>query len=264
MTLQQFIEKWNGQYLEVAGPTAVNQCVDLANAYIRDVLGLPMIEWTNAKDFPAKGGNLYTYVQNTPTGVPQEGDLVIWDGEYGHIAIFIEGDANSFRSFDQNYPTGTPCHVQNHTYANVLGWLHAKAPEPMAVITQKELDAIRLARDQHYNDLQAAKTTIDNLNQIINDKNRKIDDVTSEVSSLSSQVTSCVTRLNSALEQAKRVPTLEAQIAECDTMRSTWIEQESSYKRTISQLKNTSYKTVPVKTLLKEVMRRLGEKATGR
>lgn len=130
MTLQQFIEKWNGKYCEVAGSAnAQNQCVDLSNAYIRDVLGLPIIEWTNAKDFPSKAGDAYEYIKNTPSGVPKEGDLIIWGGTTaGHIAIFIEGNADSFRSFDQNYPTGTPCHVQNHNYDTppVLGWLHPK------------------------------------------------------------------------------------------------------------------------------------------
>lgn len=127
MTTQQFIEAWNGKYCEVAGSAdAKNQCVDLANQYIKDVLGLPIIEWTNAKDFPSKAGDLYEYIKNTPSGVPKEGDLVIWGGTYGHIAIFVEGNADSFRSFDQNYPTGSPCHIQNHNYNNVLGWLHPK------------------------------------------------------------------------------------------------------------------------------------------
>lgn len=130
MTFQEFLEKYNGKFVEVAGsPGAENQCVDLANAYIRDVLGLPIIEWTNAIDFPSKAGDAYEYIKNTPTGIPKEGDLVIWGGnKYGHIAIFIEGNADTFRSFDQNFPTGSNVHVQNHNYTTppVLGWLRAK------------------------------------------------------------------------------------------------------------------------------------------
>lgn len=152
MTFTEFMAKWNGKYVEVAGSAnAQNQCVDLANAYIRDVLNLPIIEWTNAKDFPSKGGDNYTYILNTPTGVPQEGDLVIWGGTYGHIAIFIEGDVNSFRSFDQNYPTGSPCHVQNHTtYNNVLGWMRPKQLAGQLDL-QKQLDACRVERDRNWN-----------------------------------------------------------------------------------------------------------------
>lgn len=109
------------------------QCVDLANAYIRDVLNLPIIEWTNAQDFPKKAGDNYEYIENTPEGVPEEGDLVIFsspDG-VGHISIFIEGTTGSFRSFDQNYPTESPCHVQGHYYKNVIGWLHPKGGDTM-------------------------------------------------------------------------------------------------------------------------------------
>lgn len=131
MDISNFVAKWNGVYVEVAGTSAQNQCVDLANLYIRDFLGFPIIEWTNAKDFPSKGGSNYTWIANTPTGVPQEGDLVIWSGTWGHIAIFMNGNTNDFHSFDENYPTGTPCHIQYHTYANVLGWMRPKMPTPV-------------------------------------------------------------------------------------------------------------------------------------
>jgi hypothetical protein len=55
--------------------------------------------------------------------------LIIWGygiGPYGHIAIFVNGDVNSFTSFDQNYPIGSPCKLVNHNYNNVIGWLRAK------------------------------------------------------------------------------------------------------------------------------------------
>jgi len=151
MTFQQFLTKWNGKYCEVAGSSnAQNQCVDLANAYIRDVLGLPIIEWTNAIDFPSKAGANYDYILNTPDGVPKEGDLVIWGGTTaGHIAVFVEGDANTFRSFDQNYPVGSPCHVQGHTYANVLGWLHCKVANSQNL--EEELTKVREERDRNWN-----------------------------------------------------------------------------------------------------------------
>lgn len=137
MTFNEFMAKWNGKYLEVAGSAnAKNQCVDLANGYIRDVLGLPIIEWTNAVDFPAKAGSNYDFIANTPTGVPKEGDLIVWKPSPGHIAVFISGDANKFKSFDQNFPVGSPCHVQDHNYTNVVGWLRPKAlPAPNDKVT---------------------------------------------------------------------------------------------------------------------------------
>lgn len=129
MTLSEFLIKYNGKYCEVAGTSdALNQCCDLANAYLRDVLGQPIVEWTNAVDFPSKLTDKFDFILNTPTNVPTEGDLVIWQGnEYGHIGIFLEGDANHFHSFDQNWPQGSYCTPVEHlNYNNVKGWLRLK------------------------------------------------------------------------------------------------------------------------------------------
>ena len=153
MTLNEFIVKWQGKYCEVAGsPGAVNQCVDLANAYIRDVLLQPIIEWTNAVDFPSKAGDKYEYILNTPTNIPKEGDIMIWKPSPGHIAMFIEGNVDTFRSFDQNFPTGSFCHVQNHTYQNVTGWLRLKVAPPANpnADLQKQLDDTRKERDRNW------------------------------------------------------------------------------------------------------------------
>ena len=150
MNVTEFVKKFNGTYVEVAGTTAQNQCVDLANLYIRDFLGLPIIEWTNAVDFPSKvNADDYDYILNTPNGVPQEGDLVIWGGTYGHIAIFIEGNATRFTSFDENFPIGSPCHIQEHTYLSpkVLGWLH---PRKQILDLQAQLDQMRAERDDNW------------------------------------------------------------------------------------------------------------------
>ena len=98
MTLENFINKYDGKFVEYHSfsANAKNQCVDLANQYIVEVLGLPAIIGTNAQQFPDKGGDSYTYILNTPTGVPQKGDLMIWSSadNVGHIGIFVSGDAN--------------------------------------------------------------------------------------------------------------------------------------------------------------------------
>jgi len=127
MNLDDFIKKYNGKFVEVAGPNSKNQCVDLVNAYIDEVLHRPMITHANAIDFPKRSGSNYEWIKNTPKGLPQKGDLMIFKGKYGHISIYLDGNLNKFRSFDQNYPTGSPAHIQGHTYRNVLGWLRGKA-----------------------------------------------------------------------------------------------------------------------------------------
>lgn len=127
MSIDEFFSKYNNQYVEVSGSTAKWQCVDLANAYIRDVLGQPIIQYTNAEDFPNKIKSYGTWVKNTPTGIPPKGAIVVWDystNEWGHIAIATgKGTTSTFESFDQNYPTGSKCHFVTHNYNSVIGWL---------------------------------------------------------------------------------------------------------------------------------------------
>jgi FtsZ-binding cell division protein ZapB len=181
MTFQELLEVYNGQYIEIAGTDARNQCVDLANSYIKYVLHLPIIEFTNAKDFPSKAGSDYEYILNSPTGVPVEGDLVIWGGTYGHIAIFIEGDVSRFTSFDENYPTGSPCHVQEHSYSNVLGWLHPKnAPQSEEVI----INELRADRDKNWNLYQGALSKQIELETSVEQANKTITNITNENTTL--------------------------------------------------------------------------------
>lgn len=133
MNYQEFINKWNGKFCEMGGSAnAVNQCVDLANAYIKEVLGLPIILGTNAIDFPKKClPPEYEYIKNTPEGIPQQGDIMIYksaDG-IGHIDIFDHGDSNNFVAFSQNWPLKSVCKMVDHIYTGkytVDGWLRCK------------------------------------------------------------------------------------------------------------------------------------------
>jgi len=136
MNLEDFIEKYDGKQVEVAGSAnAKFQCVDLANQWIKEGLGLPIIEWTDAKDFPSRAGDNFDFIKNTPLGVPEKGDLIVWNSNvgnsHGHIGIFIEGDVNSFVSFDQNYTYYQRCAIEGHTYLYVSGWLRPKKGEFM-------------------------------------------------------------------------------------------------------------------------------------
>lgn len=110
--------------------TTYNQCVDAWRVYNRQVIKAPDI-FGNPPDLWEKyQSDYYDKIPNTPTGVPQLGDVIIWGtkyGKYGHIAICTEiANTKTFTSFDQNDPIGEPCHFQPHTYAGVLGWLRPK------------------------------------------------------------------------------------------------------------------------------------------
>lgn len=128
MTFKEFIKKYNRKFVEAGGSAnALNQCVDLVNQYIVDVLGLSKILWTDANNLHNKAGSKYTWIPNTRFNKPKNGDIIIWGlGKWGHTGIFAEGNRSVFKSFDQNYPVGSPAHIQEHNYNNVLGWLRPK------------------------------------------------------------------------------------------------------------------------------------------
>ena len=127
MTLDDFIKKYDGKGIDFDGKFST-QCVDLYRQYVKEVLSFPQSPPVEgAKDiWDTYLPEYYKRIENTPYGVPEKGDIVIWGtkiGKYGHVAIFLEGDAKKFKSFDQNFPVRTLCHIQEHTYTGVLGWL---------------------------------------------------------------------------------------------------------------------------------------------
>lgn len=128
MTLQEFINKYNGQYVDFDGYYGP-QCVDLAQFWSKN-LGGPQFTG-DAADIYGQGSPFYTSIPNTPDAVPVPGDIVIWGGALnggpGHIAVFVSGNSSSFSSFDQNWPLNSPCHIQYHNYNYVVGWLHPKS-----------------------------------------------------------------------------------------------------------------------------------------
>lgn len=136
MTFDNFIAKWNGRGIDFDGYYG-DQCMDLMHQYCVEVLGLTdgrILAAPSAKDvylnYPKTFGSQYfTQIANTPTNVPQKGDIIFWGtgiGPYGHVAIFRDGNVNSFNSFDQNFPTGSKCKIVKHDYRGVLGWLRLK------------------------------------------------------------------------------------------------------------------------------------------
>jgi hypothetical protein len=136
ITIDEFITKWTGKTVDTDG-IYPNQCMDLMHQYCIDVLGLAdarilaqaaaYLVFTNFNtEF---GHDYFDIIKNTPDNVPRKGDILIFGqdvGPYGHVCVFIEGDVNSFKSFDANWPLGSLPHIQDHNYMGVLGWLRFK------------------------------------------------------------------------------------------------------------------------------------------
>lgn len=130
MTTDAFYHEWDGRQVPSRGGIT-GQCVSLVQRWAEEngVSGTPVFPVPAAKDMVNARPDTYQWIPNTPSGVPGNGDIVVWGtgvGPYGHTAVFIDGDANNFRSFDQNWPTGSAAHVQNHNYNGVAGWLRLK------------------------------------------------------------------------------------------------------------------------------------------
>ncbi len=146
MTYQQFKDKYNGHGIDFDGFYGF-QCMDLAEEYNRDVVGAAKIGG-NAKDaWNNYDKSKYDRIANTPTGVPLQGDILVWGSMpgnvYGHIAVFDNGNQNAFQSLDQNWPVGSVTHIQNHNYNYLIGWLHPKAtPIDWDNKVQKMLNAL--------------------------------------------------------------------------------------------------------------------------
>lgn len=103
------------------------QCVDLIKKYCNTHWG-----WTpkgNAKEYAsiALPNSSWTRIKNTPEFIPQPGDIAVWtNGSYGHVAIIISANINSFVSVDQNWynangTVGSPAAKVTHNYSGFWG-----------------------------------------------------------------------------------------------------------------------------------------------
>lgn len=139
MTFDQFIAQWTNRPVNTDG-VYPNQCMDLMHQYCTDVLGLPLSALAAWSAYQAYLDNnrpdVFEKIKNTPSFIPQKGDIIFWDtkvGTWGHVAIYIDGDVNSFRSFDANWPVGTLPHIQSHNYYGVAGVLRPKNTAPVPI-----------------------------------------------------------------------------------------------------------------------------------
>lgn len=130
-TLDQFIIDWLGKKCDYDGFYG-GQCVDLYRQYVKEVLGYPQSPGVGGATeiWDSASPEYYDFIKNSPTAVPQRGDIPIWNrkagGGFGHVSIFLHGDVNKFTSLDQNWPTLDEVTETEHDYKNIIGWLRPK------------------------------------------------------------------------------------------------------------------------------------------
>lgn len=127
------------QGIEISDKTNPYQCMDLAYSLVF-FLNFPKatIQHLYAYEVYTKPSDLtrqyFDLIPNTPDGVPQAGDLVVFDKTdtyiAGHISVAngFGGDINGFTSLDQNWAGVSRVVLVNHNYNSpkVLGWLRPK------------------------------------------------------------------------------------------------------------------------------------------
>lgn len=247
----EFIAKYTGKFVEYHsyGAGALYQCVDCVNQYIVEVLGKQAIIGTNAQDVPSKvSKDDYDYILNTPTGVPSKGDIVIFKSadKVGHISIFIEGNTNLFTSFEQNYPTGSPCKKVNHNYVNVLGWLKPKAKTNDALATCLKLHGelvnkcnekdTRIAElEQKLTEVEATLGSTNKARKEAEDKLVKCEAKVLELTPLATEwdVLSKMYNVTNATDMDKIVRTLKEEIANPDTISKTECNRKINDKQEV-------------------------------
>ena len=113
--LQNFINKYNGKRIDVDNQFGY-QCWDLSQIYAQEVWGVDYYLSCRItggvkdiyNDFErVMDTNDFTRYPNLRDTVPNVGDFVIWGyGQYGHIAIVLEADVNTFTVLEQNAGQG--------------------------------------------------------------------------------------------------------------------------------------------------------------
>lgn len=239
MTLRQFINKYDGKTVDWDQKFG-GQCVDLWRQYVDEVLELPQSPPVRgAKDvWDTYLEKHFNRVENTPKGVPEKGDIVIWEtGEYGHIAIFAEGGIRSFTSFDQNYPVGTKCHLQKHNYQGVLGWLHPITNSDTNM-TEEQDRILKFLKENEADegkvreafgalaDKERLEQELSNLRKQISDLNSSQEDLESRLKKLEAKISQTQEEKEDWQKQAetasKRLAKISKDFEDCDTERKQW------------------------------------------
>ena len=137
MNFNEFVKKYLGKAVNYDGVAGV-QCVDLAKLYADKVFGLKFGSFGDAHcyydNYPSNKvlRDNFERIANTPSFVPQLGDLVVWSSRrsrgHGHIAISDgTGGTRSFYTYDFNWDgKGGAMKRIKHDYLNVLGVLRPR------------------------------------------------------------------------------------------------------------------------------------------
>lgn len=134
MTISQWYPTVSGKRVNSCGGI-LGECVALVQKYANEVLGVsgcPVFPVPAARLMVSARPDAFTWIPNTPEGVPPYGSIVVFNGRMGggagHTGVAIEGcDTNQVRVIQQNDPLGSGASIKVYNYNNVMGWLVPKS-----------------------------------------------------------------------------------------------------------------------------------------
>jgi hypothetical protein len=237
MNYQEILDRYVGKEVEAEDASNKDQCMDWAFKYC-DEIGVDRAAirhlhayqaFTQPNDLTLK---YFDYIPNTPNGVPQLGDIIIFGtgvGIAGHIAVVQSADTHNIKSLDQNWNGHHFCEYINHPYDNVLGWLRPKSQQtsPISLHPVKDVNItdqtkIDLGPTLGVFEVQAIRSTI-------------IDQSKTMLSQLT-EIEVLDERLETKTEQLKKLQ------ADLDEVR-TEVEELENTSKTASTAKTTAVPT---------------------
>ncbi len=292
MTYTQFKQKYLNKHVDFDGRYS-GQCVDLFRFYIREVMTTQQPKgvagaadfWTNYDTDPNLNQH-FTKISNSPTGVPKQGDVVIWSkryGPWGHIALVDSADVNGLTCLSQNDPTGQPTILKKYTYSNIYGWLQPKESMSTISIEQKVFEEL-VGKASKYDEFnRIGYSSAAQIEQLIKDHKTDLDNKNAEVAghksaaeearkSLNELIVACSKALNTVqeMEQIKAALTkVDADLDALDSIQRQYAElqlhskeQEENLRSEIAVLKalmahSDQLAGASLKQIIREIVRRL-------
>lgn len=108
--------------------------------------------------------------------------------------------------------------------------------------------------------IESLEKTTKSLNELVTEKNSQIAEMQGQISSLTQQLLEADQRIESLVNQAKKVPELEQQLTHLTDEKAKWTESEKTYNRIIGQLRadNEELRSKAPLALLKAVFEKIG------
>lgn len=246
MTLNQFVDKWNGKKADWDGAYA-GQCVDLFRYYCDEVLGIRQPAgvwgagnfWSDFASDPVLVAN-FTQMQNTADFIPKEGDVAIWNfsagGGFGHIAIVVGKDHTTsyFNSFDQNWSRVSYCELVKHNYTNIFGFLRPKKElemaEDMMQIAKSTFEKL-VGNSTKYDEF--VKAGYSQAQQVIDQKADLDKKVSDYAKTIESQDKTIFTQKEDIRELENALATCESQVQEIPSLEEYTKDYTPTGRRTI-------------------------------